>query len=137
MQHDWIKSTLGHGETMCSRCFITNREAAVLGVTNSCDVPPPVPEAVNDNAALVPVEPAAVDDQDYDYDDDGDCWNCGGEGRVNDCIDGCCVEQDDPWCPYCSKRCDICNPAPKKQTDDLREVLGEALNAAKNPHRTG
>jgi hypothetical protein len=69
-----------------------------------------------------------LDDNDH-Y--DGDCWNCGGEGRVNNCIDGCCVEQDDPWCPYCSKRCDICNPAPKKQTDELREVLGEALAATK------
>lgn len=28
--HDWIKSTLGHGETMCSRCFITDREAAAI-----------------------------------------------------------------------------------------------------------
>lgn len=36
--HDWVKSTLGHGETMCSRCKITNREAAVLGVTDICDV---------------------------------------------------------------------------------------------------
>lgn len=42
--HDWVKSTLGHGDTMCSRCFITNREAAVLGRLNACDVPPrPLP----------------------------------------------------------------------------------------------
>lgn len=72
----------------------------------------------------------------HDYDDhlDGDeCWNCGGEGRVNDCIDGCCVDQDDPWCPYCSKRCDICNPPTKKQqeeTTQLREILGDALKTA-------
>lgn len=38
MNHNWIKSTLGHGESMCSRCFITNREAAVLGKLNECDV---------------------------------------------------------------------------------------------------
>lgn len=31
MDHDWKPSTLGHGETMCARCKITNREAAVLG----------------------------------------------------------------------------------------------------------
>lgn len=36
-QHDWQKSTLGHGETMCKRCFITNREAAVLGLLNRCE----------------------------------------------------------------------------------------------------
>jgi hypothetical protein len=43
MQHDWVKSTLGHGEAMCSRCKITNREAAVLGLLNICDVPPASP----------------------------------------------------------------------------------------------
>lgn len=50
MQHHWIKSTLGHGEEMCSRCFITNREAAALGVSNVCDVPPKLPAAANENA---------------------------------------------------------------------------------------
>jgi hypothetical protein len=75
----------------------------------------------------------------HDYDDhfdDGDCWQCGGEGRVaGACIDGCCLEQDDPDCPYCSRRCDVCNPAPKKQTDELRQVLADAL--AKVPTRSG
>lgn len=36
MNHKWIKSTLGHGEAMCKNCFITNREAAVLGKLNTC-----------------------------------------------------------------------------------------------------
>lgn len=36
-QHVWVKSTLGHGETMCKHCYITNREAAVLNVLNHCD----------------------------------------------------------------------------------------------------
>jgi hypothetical protein len=49
MQHDWIKSTLGHGETMCSRCFVTNREAAAIGMVE-CGVQPPAPKATNDNA---------------------------------------------------------------------------------------
>lgn len=31
MEHDWVPSRLGHGETMCRVCLITNREAAVLG----------------------------------------------------------------------------------------------------------
>jgi len=126
MSHDWIKSTLGHGETMCSRCFITNREAAALGLSNSCDVPPPAPAAVNDNApAKQSIQAAIHDDEDYG---NGDCWQCDGEGRVaGTCIDGCCLEQDDPDCPYCSRRCDICSPAPKKQTDELREILSEAL----------
>lgn len=34
--HTWVPSTYGHGETMCSRCGITNREAAVLGELNEC-----------------------------------------------------------------------------------------------------
>lgn len=38
---------MGHGETMCSRCFVTNREAAALGITNECDVIPGGP--TNDN----------------------------------------------------------------------------------------
>lgn len=37
MPHEWVKSTLGHGEIMCRRCCITNREAAVLGLLNDCD----------------------------------------------------------------------------------------------------
>lgn len=46
--HDWIPSTLGHGETMCRRCFATNREAAVLGMV-TCDAPEPAPPAANQN----------------------------------------------------------------------------------------
>ncbi|WP_439814008.1 hypothetical protein [Zavarzinia sp. CC-PAN008] len=34
--HRWIPSQLGHGEAMCARCHITNREAAVLGRLNAC-----------------------------------------------------------------------------------------------------
>ena len=74
------------------------------------------------------------DPHDYYEDDfdDGECWNCGGVGRVNDCIDGCCVEQDDPWCEYCSKRCDICNTKPKvvDTGDELHQELGAALKTA-------
>lgn len=48
MEHDWTPSMLGHGETMCTRCKITNREAAVLGENNCpgepCKAPPPRPE---------------------------------------------------------------------------------------------
>lgn len=43
-QHDWIPSRLGHGETMCRRCFITNREAAALGEMH-CSIPPKNSEA--------------------------------------------------------------------------------------------
>jgi hypothetical protein len=42
--HLWTKSTLGHGESMCQYCHITNREAAVLGTLNHCDKSPLIPE---------------------------------------------------------------------------------------------
>ena len=35
-KHSWVLSTLGHGESMCSRCLMTNREAAVLGLLSEC-----------------------------------------------------------------------------------------------------
>lgn len=54
MEHDWQPSTLGHGETMCSRCKITNREAAVLGELNSCPVAPEVEAPKVPTAADLP-----------------------------------------------------------------------------------
>lgn len=44
--HDWIPSTLGHGESMCKRCCMTNREAMALRCFNDCSVPP---TRANDN----------------------------------------------------------------------------------------
>jgi len=38
-EHQWTKSTLGHGDVMCAKCLITNREAAVLGTLNDCPHP--------------------------------------------------------------------------------------------------
>lgn len=38
--HDWVESRLGHGESMCRNCFITNREAAALGLMNECNASP-------------------------------------------------------------------------------------------------
>lgn len=77
----------------------------------------------------------------HDYDDDLDgreCWNCGGEGRVNHCIDGCCLDHDDIYCEFCSKRCDVCNPK-RQAPPELQQVLREALekNAEPSPeHRS-
>lgn len=47
MQHTWVRSTLGHGNQMCSRCCVTDLEAAAIGMTE-CDAPPP--PAANQNA---------------------------------------------------------------------------------------
>lgn len=30
-KHEWVPSRLGHGETQCKWCLMTNREAWVLG----------------------------------------------------------------------------------------------------------
>lgn len=32
MNHDWIPSTLGHGNTMCRRCKVTDLEAESIGL---------------------------------------------------------------------------------------------------------
>ena len=58
-QHDWIASTLGHGEQMCRRCFITNREADALGAF-TCDVPSPKP--ANENLPTQEMTQAEIDD---------------------------------------------------------------------------
>jgi len=77
-----------------------------------------------------------MSDTDYDdHYDDGECWNCGGEGRVNHCIDGCCVDQDDIYCEWCSKPCDICHPPTPEQVkrgNELRQILADALAAVKD-----
>lgn len=40
-KHDWIPSTLGHGDAMCRFCKITNREAAAIGQWECLSVPVP------------------------------------------------------------------------------------------------
>lgn len=79
MQHDWVKSTLGHGNTMCRRCCVTDLEAAAIGMTE-CDAP--APKAANQNA---PAD--LIEDED---DSAGDCeeealMNCGKYPGSNGC----------------------------------------------------
>lgn len=68
-----------------------------------------------------------VDDFDPDF-DDGDCWNCGGEGFVSDCIDDCCLDAD-AGCDLCTQRCDVCGPRrsapPQSKFLNLRHILSE------------
>ncbi|MDW9762179.1 hypothetical protein GOB02_21820 [Sinorhizobium meliloti] len=47
-----------------------------------------------------------------DDQEDGGCFNCGGEGFVFDCFDGCC-EDADSGCDLCTRNCDVCNPVKK------------------------
>lgn len=66
-------------------------------------------------------------DDPYDY---GECGNCGGEGYVYHCIDGCCADAEE-GCELCARRCDWCNPPKRKPSDSdgLRQVLADALAA--------
>lgn len=98
MQHTWIPSTLGHGETMCSRCFVTNREAAAIGML-VCDAPAPKP--ANEN------KPWTQEQIDAEMIDDDECSTCGGIGVIEGdctCMDDtcCCLEPTPPDCPECS-----------------------------------
>jgi len=36
-RHEWVDSTLGHGEQMCKNCFGTNRELAALNSLAYCE----------------------------------------------------------------------------------------------------
>lgn len=38
---------------------------------------------------------------------DDECWNCGGEGYVHDCFDGCCIDAES-GCEECSNPCPEC-----------------------------
>ena len=49
-KHNWVPSTLGHGETMCRDCWMTNREAAALRCTEVCE---PLVEAMDSGEAPV------------------------------------------------------------------------------------
>ena len=50
---------------------------------------------------------------DDDFDQDDECWQCGGEGGWASCAEDCCpYEGGEEACddPVCWRRCDICNP---------------------------
>ena len=54
-----------------------------------------------------------------DYDDNGDCPNCGGEGFVADCFEEWACLDPESGCDLCTHRCDWCNrPTPPKAEGD-------------------
>lgn len=59
-----------------------------------------------------------------DYDDDfdnGDCWNCDGEGFVINCFDeGACLHPDE-GCDLCTRRCEVCRPSSQNTPDSLKD----------------
>ena len=72
---------------------------------------------------------AGPDDYEDHYDDDdGDCWQCGGEGLVSNCFEEFACLDPEGGCDLCTRRCDICNPAtPSKEEREEREQLGQIL----------
>lgn len=70
----------------------------------------------------------------FDYAPWTECWECGGEGRVNvGCIDGACLDQDDPHCPDCSRRCDVCHGKGGWMEGDPDPLSPEATDALLPP----
>ncbi len=70
------------------------------------------------------------DEYDFDYDETEECANCGGEGYVSHCFEEWACMHPDEGCNLCMRRCDWCNPAPKrsqKEVEGLRQILSDAL----------
>lgn len=73
-------------------------------------------------------------DFDDDFDDQADCWNCGGEGFVSNCFQEFACLHPDEGCDDCTRRCDVCNrpkltPEEAKSAGALRQILGDALKS--------
>lgn len=48
---------------------------------------------------------------DYEFDDTDDCWDCGGDGGWNSCMEDCCPVvggEEDCDDPRCWRRCPTC-----------------------------
>lgn len=76
-------------------------------------------------------------DYDVEYDDDwdnGDCFQCGGEGFYANCFEEWACMYPDEGCDLCIRRCDVCRPRkPDPETIALQQVLADALNKAGTP----
>lgn len=47
--HEWVPSTLGHGNQMCRRCWTTDLEAMALGDMDYCAEASKPPKPANDD----------------------------------------------------------------------------------------
>lgn len=82
-----------------------------------------------------PDEIARVADYDDRYDDDHECWQCGGEGFVTGCSwDWQCDTWDEgEGTCLCTRRCNICNPPPRDPA--LDKVLSHLLSTGADHDR--
>jgi hypothetical protein len=46
--------------------------------------------------------------EDYDFDDQAECWNCGGEGVIYSCFEEYACIDPEGGCDECERRCDVC-----------------------------
>lgn len=75
---------------------------------------------------------------DYDdyYDDDpNDCYECGGEGFVSNCVEEWACLDPEYGCDYCTRPCPLCHPP--KRNPELDAVLSEALAATQGIEASG
>ena len=110
MQHDWIKSTLGHGDLMCRRCFVTNLEAAAIGMAE-CEPPPP--KAANQNAPERQWTQEEIDAEQEQYLEDdlsvpGDECGRWRNGSLGQYCAKAGTEECDFECPYRDSECVKC-----------------------------
>lgn len=70
---------------------------------------PPMPDREGENPQQNPLNDPEPPEDHFDSDE---CWQCGGEGYVFDCWDGCCIDAD-VGCDDCTRPCDICAPSKK------------------------
>ena len=42
--------------------------------------------------------------------DDGDCWQCDGQGYTYDCFEEYACVDPEGGCDLCMRRCDVCKP---------------------------
>lgn len=45
---------------------------------------------------------------DFDFDDSEECWECGGEGVVYNCMDEIGCVDPESGCDFCKRRCQTC-----------------------------
>jgi hypothetical protein len=76
--------------------------------------------------------------EDDDFDDDRDCWNCGGEGYVYGCSwDWQCdtYDEGEGTC-LCTRRCDVCNPKKLSDAEKAERAALQAVLAECGPNAT-
>lgn len=66
---------------------------------------------------------AIYDDVDQHLNPNGDeCWHCGGDGFIHDCIDGFCYDSE-IGCEDCTRKCPECLKLKRDRAKAVREAV--------------